>query len=198
MVGTWGAGQKASAMFLAGNFARGTVLLYMGEMVSANQHQEKALAVFDPRQPLPPDLAVYRVGALHFLSLGLSGLGYPDRAWAKSREMLEAAQQSSNPMVLTNAFSYAVFHNLVRGEGTVAQKQAEEAMALAEEMGLVSLSAQTIARHSAALIAQGRYEEGISGMRRGISAIHATGGTPLAWYLRVLAEGLGKAVSAIM
>ena len=49
-----------------------------------------------------------------------------------------------------------------------------------------------ITRHGAALIAQGRYEEGIAEMRRGISAIRATGGTPYTWYFCLLASGLGK------
>jgi predicted ATPase len=179
-------------MLLLGNYARGTVLLYLGEMVSANEHLEKAPAVFDLRQPLPWELELGRVSSFHFLSLGLFGLGYPDRAWTKSREMLEVAQRSSAPLVLATASSFAAFHNLLRGDGAAAQKCGEEVMALAEEMGLVSLLAQTIARHGAALIAQGRYEEGIAGMRRGISAICATGGTPLTWYLSLLAAGLGK------
>jgi predicted ATPase len=65
-------------------------------------------------------------------------------------------------------------------------------MALAEGIGIVSLSADASTRHGASLIAQGRHEEGIAEMRRGISAIRATGGTPLPWYLCLLASGLGK------
>ena len=106
--------------------------------------------------------------------------------------MLEVAQRSSDPYVLAQASCFVAIHNLVRGDGTAAQKHAEEAMALTEEMGLVSLSAMATTIHGAALIAQGRYEEGIAGMRRGISAIRATGGTPRAWYLCLLASGLGK------
>ena len=65
-------------------------------------------------------------------------------------------------------------------------------MALAEKMGLVNLWADAIPRHGAALIAQGRYEEGIAEMSRGISAICATGGKPYTWYFYLLASGLGK------
>ena len=86
------------------------------------------------------------------------------------------AQRSSAPYVLAQASCSAALHNLVRGDSTAAQKYAEEAMALTEKMGLVSLSAMATTCHGAALIAQGRYEEGIAGMRRGISAIRATGG----------------------
>jgi predicted ATPase len=46
--------------------------------------------------------------------------------------------------------------------------------------------------NGAAQIAQGRYEEGIAGMRRGISAIRATGVPPPAWFLCLLASGLGR------
>jgi predicted ATPase len=164
----------------------------LGELVSANEHLEKALAVFDLRQPLPAELEVFRGNSLSFLSSGLFALGYPDRAWAKSREMLEVAQRSSDPFILTTASCHAVLHYLVRGDGTAAQKQAEEAIARAEKIGLASFSAQAIARHGAALIAQGRYQEGIAGMRQGISAIRATGGTPQTRYFYLLASGLGK------
>ena len=59
-------------------------------------------------------------------------------------------------------------------------------------MGLASFSAVATTCHGAALIAQGRYEEGIAGMRRGISAWRATGGTPRTWDLSLLASGLGR------
>jgi predicted ATPase len=73
-----------------------------------------------------------------------------------------------------------------------AQKHAEEGMALTEELGLATELAIATTYHGAALIAQGRYEEGIAGMRRGISAWRATGGTPFAGDLCFLASGLGK------
>ena len=182
---------KDPAMLLSGNCARGTALFFLGEMVSANEHQEKALAVFEPRQPLPEELEARRLDALSFLYFSLWGLGYPDRAWTISREMLEMAQRSSDPNVLAQASCFEAIHNLVRGDSTEAQKHAEESMALAEERGLVSFSAMATTVNGAALIAQGRREEGIDGMRRGISAWRATGGTPQAWYYSYLAIGLG-------
>ena len=89
----------------------------------------------------PRELEFGRVNSFGYLFFGLYGLGYPDRAWAKSREMLEVAQRSSDPFILASASSFAAVHNLIRGDGTAAQKYAEEAMALVEEMGFVSFSA---------------------------------------------------------
>ena len=183
---------KDPAMLLTANCARGTTLFFLGEFISANEHLEKALAVFDLRQPLPEELEARRLDSLSFLYFGLYQLGYPDRAWAISREMLEMAQRSSDPNVLAQASCFEAMNNLGRGDGTAAQKYAEESMALTEERGLVSLSALATTVSGAARIIQGRYEEGIAGMRRGISAIRATAGTPMGWYFGVLASGLGR------
>ena len=179
-------------MLLSGNCARGTTLFFLGEFVSANEHLEKALAVFDLRQPLPEELEAWRLSSLSFLYFGLYQLGYPDRAWVISREMLEVAQRSSNPYALAATSCFAAENNLFRGDGPGAQKHAEEAMALTEEMGIVSLSALAISVNGAALIAQGRYEEGVAGMHRGISAWRAAGGTPRTWEFSLLASGLGR------
>jgi predicted ATPase len=183
---------KDPTMLLIGNTARGDTLFELGELVSALGYLEKALSVFDLRQPLPAGLEAMRLGGFMYLSTGLFWLGYPDRAWAKSREMLEVAQLSSVPYVLAQSSNYAAVYNLMRGDGTAAQKYAEEAMALIEELGLANLSTLATTYHGATLIAQGRYEEGIAGMRQGISLWRATGGTPLNWYLSLLAAGLGR------
>src|SRR5262249_8381946 len=69
---------------------------------------------------------------------------------------------------------------------------AEESMALTEERGLVSFSAFATTVFGAVLIGQGRYEEGIAEMHRGISTIRASGATPNTWNLCFLASGLGR------
>ena len=183
---------KDPAMLMCGNYARGVSLYSLGELVSASEHLEKSLAVFDLRQPLPAVLEAQRMGVFLFLSQSLYRLGYPDRAWAKSREMMEVAQRSSVPYILAQAPCFAAAHHLARGDNTEAQKCAEEAMARIEKLGLASLSAGATTWHGASLIGQGRYEEGIVGMHRGISAWRATGGIPHTWYSCLLASGLGR------
>jgi hypothetical protein len=76
------------------------------------------------------------VTSLHFLYFCMWELGYPDRAWTRSREMLEVAQRSSVPYILAAASIYAAFQNLTGGNPPAAQKHAEEAMVRTEEMGL--------------------------------------------------------------
>jgi class 3 adenylate cyclase/tetratricopeptide (TPR) repeat protein len=157
---------KDPAMLLAGNTARGIILYFLGELVPANEHLEKAMAVFDLRQPLSAELEAQRSGLLAHWYFVLYGLGYPDRAWAKSLEMMEVAQRSA-PFVLAQAYCSLPQHHLVRGDSMTSQKCAEEAMTLSEKLGLVAFSAIATTNHAAALIAQGRYEEGIAEMPRG-------------------------------
>jgi class 3 adenylate cyclase/tetratricopeptide (TPR) repeat protein len=183
---------KAPPMLLVANFARGVPLLLLGELVAATDHLEKALAVLDLRQPLPAELEAQRVGSLFFLFFGLYALGYPDRARAMSREMVEVAQRSSAPYVLAQAACFVASHLLKSGDGAAAQKCAEEAMARTEKLGLATLLSQATTWYGAALSAQGRHEEGVAMMRRGISAYRTTGGTPNIWSLCLLASGLGK------
>ena len=183
---------KAPAMLLVANFARGVPLLQLGELVAATDHLERASAAFDPRQPLPAELEAQRVGSLFFLYFGLYVLGYPDRARAISREMVQVAQRSSAAYVLAQASCFVASHHLVVGDNLAAQKCAEEAIALTEKLGLATLSSQATVWYGAALSAQGRHEEGIAEMRRGISAYHATGGEPNPWSLCLLASALGK------
>jgi len=107
--------------------------------------------------------------------------------------MMEVAQRSSDPNVLALASCHSASHHLNQGDSMAAQMRAEQGMALTEEFGVPSFLAVATFYLGAALVAQRRYEEGITGMRRGISAFRATGGTLRAWEFYLLASGLGKA-----
>ena len=131
---------KDPAMLLASNSARGTTLLISASWSLRMSTWRRRWPFSTSGNPFPWSWR-HRVSSFSYLYFGLSGLGYPDRAWAKSREMLEVAQRSSDPYVLAQASCFAAIHNLIRGDSAAAQKHAEEAMALTEEMGLVSFSA---------------------------------------------------------
>ena len=184
---------KDAKMLLSAHWACGTILLERGELVSANEHLQKAVAVYDLGQRLADlQTELRRVAALSRLYLALHQLGYPDRAWVKSCEMLEVARRSSGAGILTVAYSSVAQYDLMRADPTAAQKHAHEAMVLIETFGLQAILPRTIAVRGAALIAQGSYEDGIAEMRRGISAYRAGWTTPPGWTLSFLASGLGK------
>jgi class 3 adenylate cyclase/predicted ATPase len=181
---------KDPGMLLTGNHARGIILFHLGELISAKEHEERAMAVFDIGQSLPVELELRRLNAFTTLYFSLFGLGYPDRAWAKSDEMMEVAQRYSDPSILAHASCIVASHYSQRGDAIAAQKHAEEAMALTEA-STPGLWAFASCENGAALIAQGRYEKGIAEIQRGISAWRATGGTAFPRYFCFLAIGLG-------
>ena len=181
---------KDPGMLLTGNHARGIILFHLGELISAKEHEEKAMAVFDIGQSLPVELELRRLNAFTTLYFSLFGLGYPDRAWAKSDEMMEVAQRYSDPSILAHASCMVASHYSQHGDAVAAQKHAEEAMALTEA-STPGLWAFASCENGAALIAQGRYEKGIAEIQRGLSAWRATGGTAFPKYFCFLAIGLG-------
>ena len=65
-------------------------------------------------------------------------------------------------------------------------------MALIEVFGFPSFLAMTITVNGAALIGQGRYEEGIAEMHQGLATFSSTGGMPFATFWYHLAYGLGR------
>jgi predicted ATPase len=151
---------KDAKMLLSAHWACGTILLERGELVSANEHLQKAVAVYDLGQRLADlQTELRRVAALSRLYLALHQLGYPDRAWVKSCEMLEVARRSSGALILTVAYSSVTQYDLLRGDPTAAQKHADEAMVLIETLGLQAILPRTIAARGAALIAHGSCED---------------------------------------
>jgi tetratricopeptide (TPR) repeat protein len=184
---------KDRKMLLSAHWACGTILLERGELVAASEHLEKAVAGYDPRQPLPDKQEdLRRVAALGRLYLVWHQLGHADQARAKSREALEAAQRSSAPFILAGAVYNVAQYNLFRGDAAAALKNADEAMELIESFGFLFIWPMTVAVKGGAMIAQERYEEGIDMMRQGISAFYSSKATPPAWILSFLASGLGK------
>ena len=185
-------------MLLSANWVRGNTLLEIGELISANEHLQKAVAVFDLRQPIPAQVEyplqaeLRRVASLGHLYGCLYQLGYPDRARVKSRETLEVAQRSSVHFILVAAYWLAAQYNLLSGDSPAAQKHAKEAMVLIEATGIQAFSPWVTNVKGGALIAQGHYEEGIAEMRRGFAAFRASGAEPPAWMMSFLASGLGK------
>ena len=121
--------------------ARHLPLFHLGELVSANEHLEKALAVFDLRQPLPWELELCRVNSFGYLYFGLFW------TWLSRSCLGDIARDAGGGSAVFRSlrfgrdFLLCGINNLVRGDGTGAQKHAEEAMALTEAFGFQSLSA---------------------------------------------------------
>jgi class 3 adenylate cyclase/predicted ATPase len=183
------------ALLMGAHFALGQTLFYMGELISAREHLEQSIALYDPQQyrSLSWAGAHPAVQCLSFGAYGLWLLGYPDQAFKRSQEALTLAQELSHPLTLALALNWAAMLHLLCREGQAARERAEALIALSTEQGFPSYFVTGTFFRGGGLAQQGQVEEGITQMRQGMTAWRATGaeiGRPS--LLARLAEAQGK------
>ncbi len=119
--------------------AAGVNLFHAGDLVSARQHLENGLALYEFDQHhrhafvYGHDPAVTLLG---YLSHTLWLLGYPDQALARVDELLALSQELSHPFSRGHALVWGAAHTYqFRREASLAFEQAEEGLLLASERG---------------------------------------------------------------
>jgi class 3 adenylate cyclase/predicted ATPase len=166
-------------LMLEAHYALAMPLYLLGEFVPALEHCELTIALYDPQRH--GSLAfIYGTDAgvtsRSFAAWILSKLGYPDRALERSREALSLAREIAHPFSLAFAllFGFCLVHS-VRGEMQSVLESAEALIALSQEQGFSFWLAEGILIRGMALVAQGKEEEGIAGIRQGIAGWRSTG-----------------------
>ncbi len=172
----------------------GVTLFYLGELPSAREHLEQAIALYNPQQQR--SLAVVQdpmVACLSYTAWVLWYLGYPGQALKRNHEALTLAQELSHPYSLTQALFFAAELHHLRQEAQAVQERAEAVIRLAAEQGFPFWLAQGTSLRGWALVKQGqRREDGIVQIRQGLAVYQDTGaelGRP--YYLAELAEACG-------
>src|SRR5262249_12079296 len=129
--------QKSGALLVAHNLLN-QILYGLGEVVSAQAHQEQGLVLYKPQKHNPHvsgGLLDQKVTLLTYAAMALWDLGYPDQALKKSQEAFTLAQELSHPFSLAFAlFSVSRLH-LLRREEQKAQEWAEAMITLCTEQG---------------------------------------------------------------
>jgi DNA-binding winged helix-turn-helix (wHTH) protein/tetratricopeptide (TPR) repeat protein len=148
----------------------GATLSSLGEPLLARTHLERGIALSDSQKH-----ARYRALSLSFAARVLWTLGYPDQAWQRNQEALALARELAHPLTSVITSCVAALLHIAHGEVHAAQQRAEEAMALAVEQGFFHWEAQAIALRGWALAQQGRGEESVAQVRRGLDAYQETG-----------------------
>ena len=189
-----------AAAQVTGHRLIGSALSQLGRLAESRDHLETALARYDPVRDRTSAL-VYALDSrgvcLSWLSHVLLALGHPEQGLARNGEALARARELAHPNTVAFALSCGcIFHQLLR-DRRGAQAEAEELVALATEQGFpVWLAAGTIVR-GWALADDGRAEDGIVEIRRGLADYQATGAEMWSpYFLHLLAEALGRAGQA--
>jgi class 3 adenylate cyclase/predicted ATPase len=167
-----------SGFLLEARIALGNTAFIRGEFALARSQFEHALELYDLQQHRSHafmyglDPGVFSLGRIAWT---LWGLGYPDQALQRGRDMLALAQEISHSFSSAIAGLHAAGVYLYRGEFLAAQQQAEATIAFCTEHKFVNFLGQMIGFQGWVLLEQGLHQEGIAKIRQGLAACQATG-----------------------
>ena len=187
-------------LLLEAHMALGAAFLWLGDMVSAREHHEKGIEIYDPEKYGTHTLLYGQDPGVFSISYGawaLWFLGYPDQALERVHKTPTLARGLSHHYSLGFALrSVAVVHQL-RLEEQAVQKWAEALIALSNEQGFAYWLAWGTILQGWALSKQGQGEEGVSQIIEGLT-IHKDTEGELArpYFLALQAEAnleIGKA-----
>jgi predicted ATPase len=174
----------------------GSVLFYLGDLVSARAHLEQGIALYDPQQNRSLAFSGGTdpgVACLSWMAWTQWMLGYPDQGLARSREALSLAQELSHAYSHGFALHFAALFHYSCREVQLVRERTEAAIALSREQGFVRWLGGGMIMRGWALAEQGAVEEGIAQLRQGLSIWRDMGGElGLPHFFAMLADACGK------
>lgn len=185
-----------SALLIQAEYLLGATLFCLGEIALSREHLEQGITLYNPKQHSSHAFLYGQdpgVACLFWVAWALWHLGYPDQALKKGHEALNLAQELSHSYSLAIALDLLAFIHQFRGEGHAAQERAEESIAISTEQGFEFFLEMGTVLRGWALAEQGRTEEGIAEIRRGLAAWLVTGAELYQpYWLALLSETFGK------
>jgi predicted ATPase len=121
-------------------------------------------------------------------------LGYPDQAMTSLQGVLTLAQERPHPFSLAVARVFAAMFHQLRRDPTATRQWAESALETTTQHGFALFRAFAVMLRGWAVAAAGHHADGISELRDGLEAQHATGAELLRpYFFGMLAEALAWA-----
>jgi predicted ATPase len=167
-----------SAGLVLGHYSSSRNLMFAGSFASSRTHLEQVLAVFDP---ISHRSLIYQAGDdPHVNTLGILGvvlfcLGSPDQASAQSNVAIDEAKRLAHPPSLASVLALGNLLLSLIGDDAALNERAEQLVAVATEQGFPWWGAQGTVYLGWGKVKKGEVKEGISLLRRGLSAHRATG-----------------------
>jgi predicted ATPase/class 3 adenylate cyclase len=185
------------ALLLQAHNALGLAFFFQGDFAASHEHLERCFAMYDleKHRSLAFSYAGQDPGVTSavFSGWALQSTGYSDQALKRSHDAVNLAQLLSHPYSLAYARGIAAALHQFRKEVEVTQGLADASLGLASEHGFPFWSAFQNILLGWVLVKQGKADEGIAHMSRGMEAYWATGAELLRPYLiGLLAEVLGE------
>jgi len=177
---------------MRGHWAMEITCTHQGKFGRALDHFDKALAMYEGDQHRDdpfPDALNPGVALRGFAAWSLWFVGRPDRALVRIQEAVALARQRSEPHGLAHTLVFAAILHQLRREPAIAQRHADDAIALSREHGLVFYQAMARIVRGWTLIGRGDDNEAASEIRHGLAAWQGTGAQLMRpHFLALLAE----------
>jgi len=162
---------KATAMVAGAHFVLGGISYWLGELETAREHLELAIALFGPGPFRNFGEAQYALAATSMLSWTVLLLGFPAAALRKSRELLDAVRGLADPASLAETLLWEAPNHLILRDSRTCLERAEEALLIATEHGMRLFAAIAAFYRGWALADEGRGEEGLAEMSRALPTL---------------------------
>jgi predicted ATPase len=163
--------ESDSTHLLLAHTALGSACYDMGKLLSAREHKETAISLYDPTRHGPVALSTsfdLKGFDISYVAMTLWLIGYPDQALKRANEAVEFARTLSHPHTLAGVEFFRGTVEYSRHEAPAAQMSAERTIALSAEHGFTFwLAVGTILR-GWAMAQQGLDEDGIVLMEEGL------------------------------
>jgi class 3 adenylate cyclase/tetratricopeptide (TPR) repeat protein len=185
-------------MLMEALFMPGVTMFYRGEFAAARGCYERAVAAYDDRERTRFWSAYtgHNAGVTHrcYLALVLWHLGYPDQALEVDRQTRELARTIGHAFSLCHAVDFtACLYQFCR-LGAEVRAAGEEEMAIAAEQGFQLWHALGTLHQAAGMLLEGRRDEALPLLLKGLTAFRATGAElRLPYYLGMLGDAYTQA-----
>ena len=177
-------------VLMEAHYTLGTSAFFLGEYVTALEHLEQTLALYEPRQGhtgafvLGFDLGV---AGLSYVAVALWTLGYPDQAWRQVQKGLKLARKLAHPHSLVIALYFVARLDHLCGNIQAVQEHVEAAISLSRDHSFMHRLALSLHLWGWALIEQECHEEDMEQLRQGLASRGGIG-TIHPYLLALLAE----------
>ena len=186
-----------AAAIVVGHRMLGASSLFCGNLASALDHLDRAVALYNPAYGVSPvfqAMTETRVALRSFIALVQLWQGHADRALACGTEALAAAYDLNHAYTLSHVLYLNCWLHQVRGESHIVRDRASAMLPLTVEHNYPILVAHAKILHGWAVAATGAPEAGLAQVRDGIGDERSLGvRLHLPCFLGLLAELLTKA-----
>lgn len=173
------AAEASDPLFIAlGHWYLGIACFALGDNAAARIHLGETIAYYQPEAHHWPFVAARGTdagtGAMAYDACCLWCLGYPEQALQRSREALALARQFAHAFSLADVLCYGgCLFNAMVGDSCAVHEHADELIWVARDVP--PWWGSGMAYRGAALVLQGRHEEGVAQLRQAMAELQAVG-----------------------